>query len=154
MQDDLGNHFLEAFNTIDTFMNKMEPGTSFANLQQITQALMMLFPSMEPYQDETEGSESLIIDDAEVYRREDIVVEDEAHEEVKEEDQKACKEASTYGFCREVLEDEYHEKLVEIQCITEDLHLCLEDSSDVESEQSQGDMILISPGQEVQKKED
>ena len=159
IQDDLSNHFLEAFNTIDTFMNNLEPGTLFANLQQITQALILLFPSMEPYQDETDGSESLIIDDAEVYSEEDIVAEDEAQEdvqdveEVKEEGQEACEEASSYIFCREVLEDDDHEKLTEVQCsFTEDLHLCLEDGSDVESEQSQRDLILISPGQEVQKK--
>ena len=84
IQDDLGNHFLEAFNTIDTFMNNLG-----------------LFPSMEPYQDETDGSESLIIDDAEVYSEEDIVAKDGGQEdfqdveEIKEEGQEACEEASS-----------------------------------------------------------
>ena len=178
LQGDLGNHFLEPFNTINTFMNNLEPGTSFANLQQVTQALMnnlepgtsftnlqqvtqalmYLFPSMEQYQDETESSESLIINAAEVYIEEDDAAEDEAQEDfqdVKEEGQETSEDSITYGFCRGVLEDDDHEELVEIQCnIAENFHLCLEDSSDVESEQSQGDMILISPQQEVQKKED
>ena len=55
-----------------------------------------------------------------------------------------------------VLENDDHEKLVEIEIqysIAEDLHICLEVGSDVESEQSQGDMIMISPGQEVQKED-
>ena len=36
IQDDLGNHFLEALHTIETFMNNLEPGIFFGSFQNIT----------------------------------------------------------------------------------------------------------------------
>ena len=44
IQDDLGDHFFEALDTIETFVNNLEPEISFGNLQQIAHALMLLFP--------------------------------------------------------------------------------------------------------------